>query len=41
VTPVRPVDRTGQAGGYSSCTINVLERLSVFYRPWNKNTPKT
>jgi hypothetical protein len=41
VTPVRPVDRVGQAGGYSNHTINVLESLSDFSRPWNKNTPKT
>jgi hypothetical protein len=39
--PVRPVDRVGQAGGYSSHTTNVLESLSDFSRPWNKNTPKT
>jgi hypothetical protein len=39
--PVRPVDRAGQADGYSSRTINVLESLSDFSRPWNKNTPKT
>jgi hypothetical protein len=41
VTPVRPVDRAGQVGGYSSCTTNVPESLSDFSRPWNKNTPKT
>jgi hypothetical protein len=32
---------TGQAGGYSSCTTNVLESLNYFSRPWNKNTSKT
>jgi hypothetical protein len=37
---VRPVDRAGQAGGYSSRTTSVLESLSDFSRPWNKNTPK-
>jgi hypothetical protein len=41
VTPVRPVDSAGQAGGYSSRTTNVPESLSDFSRPWNKNTPKT
>jgi hypothetical protein len=41
VTPVRPVDRTGQAGGYSSRTTSVPESLSDFSKPWNKNTPKT
>jgi hypothetical protein len=43
VTPVRPVGRAraGQAGGYSSRTTSVLESLSDFSRPWNKNTPKT
>jgi hypothetical protein len=41
VTLVRPVDRVGQAGGYSSHTTSVLESLSDFSRPWNKNTPKT
>jgi hypothetical protein len=40
VTPVRPVDRAGQAGGYSSRTTSVPESLSDFSRPWNKNTPK-
>jgi hypothetical protein len=39
--PVRPVDRTGQAGGYSSRTTSVPESLSDFSRLWNKNTPKT
>jgi hypothetical protein len=39
--PVRPVDRAGQAGGYSSCTTSVPESLNDFSRPWNKNTPKT
>jgi hypothetical protein len=41
VTPVRPVDRAGQAGGCSSRTTRVLESLSDFYRPWNKNTSIT
>jgi hypothetical protein len=41
VTLVRPVDRTGQAGGYNSRTKSVPESLSNFFRPWNKNTPKT
>jgi hypothetical protein len=41
VTPVRPVDSVGQAGGYSSRTTSVPESLSDFSRPWNKNTPKT
>jgi hypothetical protein len=41
VTPVRPVDRASQAGGYSSRTTNVPESLSDFSRPWNKNTLKT
>jgi hypothetical protein len=41
VTPVGPVDRAGQAGGYSSRTTSVPESLSDFSRPWNKNTPKT
>jgi hypothetical protein len=41
VTPVRPVDRTGQAGCYRSRTTSVSESLSDFSRPWNKNTPKT
>jgi hypothetical protein len=41
VTPVRPVDRAGQVGGYNSRTTNVTESLSDFSRPWNKNTPKT
>jgi hypothetical protein len=40
-TRVRPVDSAGQAGGYSSRTTSVPERLSDFSRPWNKNTPKT
>jgi hypothetical protein len=39
--PVRPLDRAGQAGGYSSRTTNVPESLNDFSRPWNKNTPKT
>jgi hypothetical protein len=39
--PVRPVDRAGQAGGYSNRTISIPESLSDFSRPWNKNTPKT
>jgi hypothetical protein len=41
VTPVRPVDRANQTGGYSSHTTNVPESLSDFSRPWNNNTPKT
>jgi hypothetical protein len=41
VTPVRPVDSVGQAGGYSSRTTSVPESLSDFSRPWNKTTPKT
>jgi hypothetical protein len=41
VAPVRPVDRAGQAGGYNSRTTSVPESLSDFFRPWNKNTPKT
>jgi hypothetical protein len=39
--PVRPVDRAGQAGGYSRHTTSVPESLNDFSRPWNKNTPKT
>jgi hypothetical protein len=41
VTPVRPVDRAGEAGGNSSRTTSVPESLNGFSRPWNKNTPKT
>jgi hypothetical protein len=41
VTPVRPMDRAGQAGGYSSRTTSVPESLSDFFKHWNKNTPKT
>jgi hypothetical protein len=41
MTPVRPVDTAGQAGGYSSRTTSVPESLSDLSRPWNKNTPKT
>jgi hypothetical protein len=41
VTPVRLVDRAGQADGCSSRTTNVPESLSDFSRPWNQNTPKT
>jgi hypothetical protein len=41
VTQVRPMDRAGQAGGYSSHTRSVPKSLSDFSRPWNKNTPKT
>jgi hypothetical protein len=41
VTPVRPVDRAGQASGYRSCTTSVPESLSDFSRPWTKTTPKT
>jgi hypothetical protein len=40
VTPVRPVDSAGQAGGYSSHTTNVPESLSDFSRPWNKKHPQ-
>jgi hypothetical protein len=40
VTPVRSVDRAGQAGSYNSRTTSVPESLSDFSRPWNKNTPK-
>jgi hypothetical protein len=41
MTPVRPVDRAYQDGGYNSRTTSVPESLSDFSRPWNKNTPKT
>jgi hypothetical protein len=41
VTPVRLVDKAGQAGGCSSRTISVPESLSDFSRPWNRNIPKT
>jgi hypothetical protein len=41
VTPVRPVDRAGQVGGYNNHTTNVPESLSDFSWPWNKNTLKT
>jgi hypothetical protein len=41
VTPVKPVDSAGQAGGYSSRTTSVPETLSELSRPWNKTTPKT
>jgi hypothetical protein len=41
VTPVRPVDRASQDGGYSSRTTSVPDSLSDFFRLWNKNTPKT
>jgi hypothetical protein len=37
----RPVDRAGQAGGYSSRPTNVTGSLSDFSRLWNINTPKT
>jgi hypothetical protein len=40
VTPVKSVDRAGQAGGYNSRTTNVPESLSDFSRLWNKNTLK-
>jgi hypothetical protein len=40
-TSVRPVDRAGRAGDYSSRTTSVPESLSDCSRPWNKNTPKT
>jgi hypothetical protein len=39
--PVRPVDKAGQVGDYSSRTTSVPESLSDFSRSWNKNTPKT
>jgi hypothetical protein len=38
---VRPVDRAGQDGGYSSRTTSVPESLSDFSRPRNKTSPKT
>jgi hypothetical protein len=38
--PVRPVDRVGQADGYSSRITKVLGSLSDSSRPWNKNTSK-
>jgi hypothetical protein len=41
VTPLRSVDRAGQAGGYNIRTTSVSESLSDFSRPWNNNTPKT
>jgi hypothetical protein len=41
VTPVKPVESAGQAGGYSSRTTSVPESLNDFSRPWNKTTPKT
>jgi hypothetical protein len=41
VTPVRPVDIAGKAGGCSNRTTSVPESLSDFSRSWNKNTPKT
>jgi hypothetical protein len=41
MTPVRPEDKDGQVGGYSSRTTNVSESLNDFFRPWNKNTPTT
>jgi hypothetical protein len=41
VTPVRPMDSAGQAGGYNSSTTSIPESLSDFSRPWNKTTPKT
>jgi hypothetical protein len=41
VTPVGPVDRAGQAGGYSIRTTSIPESLSDVSRPWNRNTPKT
>jgi hypothetical protein len=39
--PVRPVDRAGLAGDYSSRTTSVPESLNDFSKLWNKNTPKT
>jgi hypothetical protein len=41
VTPIRPVDRAGQASGCCSRTTSVPESLSDFSRPWKKTTPKT
>jgi hypothetical protein len=41
VSPIKPVESAGQAGGYSSRTTRVPESLSDFARPWNKNIPKT
>jgi hypothetical protein len=41
VTPVRPVDRAGQADGYNYRKTSVPESLSDFSRLRNKNTPKT
>jgi hypothetical protein len=41
VTPVKPVDSAGQAGGYSSRSTSVPECLSGFSWPWNKTTSKT
>jgi hypothetical protein len=38
--PVRPVDRAGQVGGYSSRTTTVPGSHSDFSRPWNKTPPK-
>jgi hypothetical protein len=40
VTPVRPVDRAGQAGGYNSRTTNVPESLSDFSQPGTKTLSK-
>jgi hypothetical protein len=41
VTPVKPMNSAGQASGNSSRTTSVPESLNDFFRPWNKNTPKT
>jgi hypothetical protein len=40
VTPVKPVDWAGQAGGYNNRTTNIPESLSDFSRPWKKTHPK-
>jgi hypothetical protein len=40
VTPIRLVDKAGQAGGYSSRTKNVPGSNSDSSRPWNKTTSK-
>jgi hypothetical protein len=40
VIPVKPVDRAGQAGGYSSHTTNVPKSLSDFSRPGTKTPSK-
>jgi hypothetical protein len=40
VTPVRLVDRAGQAGGCNSHTTSIPEILSDISRPWKRKTPK-